>query len=420
MKSGVDLRTDVFEAAIGEESEFDIRRAVEGMSLESAALPPELSELRGLVEPHLRPRLEAAGLRLRSVRVVSCSARLLEDIQNGRGELRKHELEMRNLEERMRLARLQERGELEHQREQARGHLDHARDSLDIERERARLVVDHERKSLENQSDRFDVLLKGRAIEVVAEEADEELAERRRRLIRVLRARLTDDQIHEHFDASRLHSVIRETEQKLRLDETIKADEIRALESSLGSKAGLKQLLADLEKRAVERRGERDKAKDEVELAAILADARRLQELRNAELRDKIEREENARDNADLREKQAMQLTAEDRVHARATELAKLENDFRERVAQLRLDPRSIALLMRNVDPALADAVFRGADAERHLRERSADTPCGAVEPRDIIDLTKHAMTKMSEVAARASDARAEARQKDPPRKEKD
>jgi hypothetical protein len=409
MKSGSELRTDGFEESVGGESEFDIRRAVEGMALESAALPRELSELRGVIEPSLRPRLEAAGLRLHSVRVVSCSAKVLEDVQNGRGELRKHELEMRNLEEAMRLARLKARAELEH-----------ARDSLGIERDEARLVADHERKSLENKSDHLDLLLKGRAIEVVAEEADAELAERRQRLIRVVRARFTDDQIHEQSETGRLQTFIRETEQKLRLDETIKADEVRALESSLGNKTRLKQLLDDLESRALERKGERDRAKDEVEIAAIRADARRLQELRDAELRDKIEREENARDNADLREKQAMQLAAEDRAHARAVEIAKIENDFRERVAKLARDPRSIALLVPGLDPALADAVFRGADAEQRLRERSAEKPSGGIEPRDVIELTKHAMSEMSKVAARASDARAEAKQKDPPRKEKD
>jgi hypothetical protein len=409
MKSGDELRTDGFEESIGEESEFDIRRAVEGVALESAALPRELSELHGVLEPSLRPRLEAAGLRLKSVHVVSCSAKVVEEIQNGRGELREHELELRNLEEAMRLARLKARTELEH-----------GRDSLGIERERAQLVTDHERKSLENKSDGLDVLLKGRAIEVVAEESDEELAERRRRLIRVMRARFTDDQIHEQSEADRLQSFIRETEQKLRLDETIKTDEVRALESSLGNKAALKQLLDGLESRAIERKGERDRAKDEVEIAAIRADARRLQELRDAELRDKIEREENARDNADLREKQAVQMAAEDRAHARATESAKIENDFRERIAKLGLDPRSIALLMRDVNPALADAVLRGADAEQRLRERSADKSSGAIEPRDLIDFTKHAMTEMSKVAARASDARAEAKQKDLPRKEKD
>jgi hypothetical protein len=257
---------------------------------------------------------------------------------------------------------------------------------------------------------RDDVLLGGKEAATARSERNEADDARRQRLSQAIRARITDDRIHEYTDADRFAALVREEEHKLQLTGLIRDGELDSLRRKLANGARMDQLLQDIELREFVREHERTEAlhgeglKDiahgaglarrSAEQAADLAHDRNakanqrehlkgLQEIDHAGSAHEAEREERAKESANRRQI-ALETARASMTHAQILAMTNSDPDV---LIKLLDSEVAVGERSRTLEAEIARLRDQGREIDRQAFEKA-------------IDIAREAMQRMAEAAA--------------------
>ena len=268
--------------------------------------------------------LARMGMRLTGVLRLQTSSEVIERSRAGRADVREHELETQMIAE-----------------------------------------------AIKAQQDRAEVLLSGRQHETEFGERSEEDNERRRKLTRTIRDRVTADRINEYQDADRFERLVRDAEHQLGLQGMVREDEMRAMRDKCANGARVDQLLSDIELRKVVRETEVTEVIHGVTKNKILDDDRIARAKAEADLRREIEEKNRAstrlQDDADQRAKHdalVRKVELDKSLSANDHEL----DEFKKDKSQQRAEAAAAAAHEREL--ALTDAAHRRSIEELEVKKQ--------------------------------------------------
>ena len=235
---------------------------------------------------------------------------------------------------------------------------------------------------LETEAISSNIDAKGRREDLIlgaieADTARQERAEsddaRRQRLAQAVRARITDDRVHEYRDADRFAKLVREVEHDLRLQGLIKEQELGALARKLANGERLEQLLSDIELRTQVRGNEIGEARHREDLTDVghgadiqrkgkSADFGRDEAEKDADTARRIGDKDHSSKHAQLQDKLKLDHQDQEFTH-------KLEHDGKDKDVRRQIEAEDAAARRRHEELK----IFAGMSPEQCIALKTTD-----------------------------------------------